>query len=180
VAPTCCTVMPRSAATSLLSRIDSAGFLAFSEISRSAMPGIFATLSANSPISSGRDSLGLGDHRVGISDRCHLWPATLSPHDVTASFGQSLELGSCRGIIRSEQSLISPVLDPSARCAGGDRACGRRLLDACGPAGCSAPRPGRTSSLTTTTLGQTSTNSPIRPQLRPRGSDCTDAQSTSE
>jgi len=33
--------------------------------------------------------LGLGDHRVGISDRCHLWPATLSAHDVTASLGHS-------------------------------------------------------------------------------------------
>jgi hypothetical protein len=32
--------------------------------------------------------------------------ATLSPHDITASFGQSLELGSCRGIVRREQSSV--------------------------------------------------------------------------
>jgi hypothetical protein len=43
--------MPRSAAASLLSRIDSAGLSAFSEVSMSAMPGTFATLAANSLIS---------------------------------------------------------------------------------------------------------------------------------
>jgi len=40
--------MPRSAAASLLSLIDSAGFAAFSDVSRSAMPGIFATFDSNS------------------------------------------------------------------------------------------------------------------------------------
>ena len=43
--------MPTSAAASLLSRIDSAGFAAFSEVSRSAMPGTLATFCANSVIS---------------------------------------------------------------------------------------------------------------------------------
>jgi hypothetical protein len=69
----------------------------------------------------------------------------------------------------------SSFLDPSARCADGDRACGRRLLDACGPAGCSAPRPGRTSSLTSTTLGQTPTNSPTGAAVAAGGADRADA-----
>ena len=51
VAPTCCTEIPRSAAASLLSRIESAGLAAFSDVSMSAIPGTLATFSANSLIS---------------------------------------------------------------------------------------------------------------------------------